>query len=217
MDLQRPGDTPSPPCRPIGQNRPAARMPAIISRITRVRTSVAKSEPTCSTPTLAKMAVSAANAAARSVQNCQDARIAPFTTEPPARSSAPPAAPCPARRSASRPSRGRRCRQQDPLCYPPRWLLPPPFPMSPSGAGRTNRNVPTKACGMKRSRSLAHRFVRCLPSPQPLTATVALSRCRRQAAPDPDRGSRCGSTKAHAALSRSIGDTLRSIMNRQLA
>ena len=41
-------------------------------RITIVRMKVAKSEPTFSTPTLAKIAVSAANAAERTAQNCQD-------------------------------------------------------------------------------------------------------------------------------------------------
>ena len=37
-----------------------------------VRTNVAKSELTFSTPTLAKIAVSAANTAERTAQNCQD-------------------------------------------------------------------------------------------------------------------------------------------------
>jgi hypothetical protein len=46
-------------------------MPARAAITTRVRTKVAKSEPMFVTPTLAKIAVSAANAADNKAQNCQ--------------------------------------------------------------------------------------------------------------------------------------------------
>jgi hypothetical protein len=50
-------------------------MVASASRMTTVRTKVAKSVLTFSTPTLAKMAVSAAKIADRSAQNGQDSRV----------------------------------------------------------------------------------------------------------------------------------------------
>src|SRR3954464_4510143 len=58
---------------------PGACQPPVIPRIqttaprmTMVRTKVAKSEPTFSTPILANIAVSAANVADRIAQNCQE-------------------------------------------------------------------------------------------------------------------------------------------------
>jgi hypothetical protein len=50
-------------------------IPPRTTRITTVRTSVAKSESTFSTPTLAKIAASVAKAAERSAQNCQDRSV----------------------------------------------------------------------------------------------------------------------------------------------
>src|SRR4051812_32760578 len=57
----------------------AAKMPASVQRMTIVRTKVAKSEPTFSTPILANIAVSAAKAADRTAQNCHE-RSADFMT-----------------------------------------------------------------------------------------------------------------------------------------
>src|SRR3546814_2767825 len=53
----------------------AMRITASASRITMVRTKVAKSELTFSTPTLAKIAVSAAKAADNSAQNGHERRM----------------------------------------------------------------------------------------------------------------------------------------------
>src|SRR4051794_22738106 len=53
-------------------------MSATVTRITQVRMKVARSELMCSTPTLAKMAVSAANTADSTAQSCQEENALEF-------------------------------------------------------------------------------------------------------------------------------------------